>query len=97
MIMQISPSECIPPHGISHPDKLIDFANTMLNNRWGHFPILIGYPHYDKIQLLSGTHRHKAAILAGLEKIPVKIWPYEKVVDACGDLDKWKIIMNDVR
>ena len=94
-IVWINPEDCIPPHSISHPDKLCDFANLMYNEGWKDFPILIGYPLGNKIQLLSGTHRHRAAFMAGLNKIPVKVWPNEIIEDSFGNLDKWKMIMSD--
>jgi hypothetical protein len=80
----------MPPHRITHPDKLYDFAEKFIVDGWGEQQeALVGYPLDGKIQLLSGTHRHAAAILAELSRIPVIVKPIKDVKDAFGDLDKW--------
>lgn len=91
----IQPQKCIPPHRISHPNKLYELANKFVENGWGDKQeSLVGYFIGKDLQLLSGTHRHGAAILAGLETIPVTIKYLNDVEESVGDLDRWKEIMR---
>lgn len=78
---------------------MLDLANKFIISGWGDKQdALVGYPYpgerSNKIQLLSGTHRWGAALLAGLSRIPVIVKPIEDVKDAFGDLDKWREIMR---
>ena len=57
---------------------------------------LIGYWSGLDLQLLSGTHRHGAALIAGLDRIPVVIKPREDVEAAVGDLELWREVMRTV-
>jgi hypothetical protein len=94
-LRMLSPRSCIPPHGVSHPEKVYELANKFILYGWGENQLpLIGYPLKGKIQLLSGTHRWNAAKLAKLELIPVLIRKRKQVENAVGDLDKWKVIMD---
>lgn len=94
----INPKDCIPPHRVSYPNKVIDLANKFVKKGWGkyHLP-LIGYYINKKLQLLSGTHRHAAAIMAGLDRIPVLIRGIKEVKDAYGNLKKWEKLMDAKR
>jgi hypothetical protein len=95
LIHWISPEECLPPHGISHPNKVFELAEKMQENGWGKGQEpLVGYWLNGWFQLLSGTHRHGAAILVGLAKIPVVMRPIQRVKEAFGDLEKWHEIMK---
>lgn len=85
--------DCDPPHGVSHPDHVIELANQFDHAGWDHNrPALIGYPWEGRIQLLSGSHRWIAAGLAGI-LIPVLVVPLEVVQQAWGDLPAWAQLM----
>lgn len=93
----IYPDMCIPPHKVTHPDKVDSLAKDFEDYGWWG-PALIGYFTYDKpsegyaLQLLSGSHRWAAALLVGV-KIPVIIKSEGEVEAAWGHLDKWKALM----
>lgn len=55
---------------------------------------LVGYPLDGKIQLLSGTHRHRAAELAGIQ-LPVTLWLRSDVERLWGTPD-WKKLIEDI-
>lgn len=101
-MLYVSPYDCLPPHGLdmtggSDPERVetlyLDFVAAGGFSP-GH-PALIGYPYNGKIQLLSGTHRLEAAKRANVD-IPLVLWLRSDVEAAWGDLDKWRIIMEDV-
>jgi ParB-like chromosome segregation protein Spo0J len=88
---------CLPPHRISHPDKVIDLANDFLRSGWDvRRSILVGYHvgSWSTIQLLSGSHRYEAAKLAGLTMIPVTIYSVEVVWKAWGNVEEWNKLME---
>lgn len=91
----VDPKQCCPPHKISHPEKMRQFANKFVVSGWGdNQEALVGYYIGSTLQLLSGTHRHGASLLAGLNRIPVIIKKYDDVQNAVGDLDRWSEIMR---
>jgi ParB-like chromosome segregation protein Spo0J len=97
MITWVDPYQCRPPHRVSHPEKVAKLAAAFYTDGWGAgFPALVGYPHYGKIQLLSGSHRWVAAQRAQLRRIPVVIYPLELVSDSWGDLPLWAELMRPV-
>jgi hypothetical protein len=59
------------------------------------FPALIGYPVDGRIQLLSGTHRHRAAELCDV-MLPVTLWLRSDVESSWGSFEEWSRIMRDV-
>ena len=100
-------ADCDPPHRISHPEKVDELAEQFLRGHWGvGFPALVGYRwatldnfserrfYSTRVQLLSGTHRLAAAYCAGLQMIPVVIYPVEYVENCWGNLDAWRELMN---
>lgn len=90
----LHPNECMPPHGVSHPNFIVDLANKFAENGWNsEHPALVGYPWEGKVQLLSGTHRWFAATKAELEKIPVYVYPHALVEYVWGT-DAWKVMMK---
>jgi ParB-like chromosome segregation protein Spo0J len=96
-ITLITPALLTPPHRVSHPEKLAELAERFVERGWGeNQEALVGYPIDGSIQLLSGTHRHGAALLAGLEAIPVVVRAREEVEAAFGDLGAWRGIMATV-
>jgi ParB-like chromosome segregation protein Spo0J len=82
----------MPPHKVTKPEQVLALAEDMKQNGWQGAP-LIGYPFYNRIQLLSGTHRHAAAQLAGIY-IPVLIRDYEDVCAAYGNIELWQQLMR---
>lgn len=95
MIHWISLYNCTTPHRITHEDKLCELANRFVEDGWGvNQEALIGYTDGYKVQLLNGTHRHGAALLAKLNKIPVVLRTKQEVESAVGDLNKWNELMT---
>ena len=93
MMIWIDPDRCDPPHRVSHGDKLVDLANEFVERGWGeNYPALIGYMLEGRLQLLSGTHRHKAAEMAGI-RLPVIVRDYDDVSRAWGT-EAWADIMD---
>lgn len=87
-----SPKIFLPPHEVTHPQKVIALANSMWQNGW-RGPSLVAYrlPDNTGFQLLSGTHRQAAAIELN-RMIPVVILPWD-VVEAAWGTDRWRAIM----
>lgn len=91
--MWCSALSLVAPHAITHPEKVMDLAADFAENGWDtSCPPLIGYFVEGEIQLLSGTHRQAAAVIAGI-KIPVLIWSKYTVEQAWGT-DDWPRIME---
>jgi hypothetical protein len=97
LLSHINPWFLIPPHRISHPDKLIELTEDMIDHGWDYkLKPLIGYTWLNyQIQLLTGSHRVIAARNARLFNIPVLVYPYEIISNAWGNLDEWKNILME--
>lgn len=93
-VIFVRPESCEPPHRISHPEKVVEFADQFRKYGWARFPVLVGYEWHGRLQLLSGTHRLEAARLTGIE-VPVVVHSYENVLSAWGNLEEWRILMNE--
>ncbi len=90
----LDPSECLPPHAITHPEKVDELARMFKRGGWSpQEPSLVGYPYYHLTQLLSGSHRHAAALLAGI-RVPVVIVPNGVVESRWGRLAAWQDMMR---
>ena len=90
----IHPSRLIPPHDVTHQNRVEGLAASMEADGW-RGEDLIGYQWSDhRIQLLSGSHRLEAAKLAGLLRIPVVIYTHGQVWAAWGDTEKWQQLMK---
>jgi hypothetical protein len=90
----VDPLSCIPPHRVSHWEHVDELCASMEENGWLG-PSLVGYYWQGHLQLLSGTHRCQAAILAKPKMlVPVRIYDAWDVQMAWGNLDKWTEIMN---
>lgn len=92
----VTPAGLRPPHRITHFDKLGELIAAFTEAGWDHTkPALVGYRVWPDgpIQLLSGTHRREAALVAKLA-VPVVVWDRREVEGAYGDLDKWTQIMH---
>ena len=90
----MKPNLCWPPHRVTHSDKLLELLEAFQASGWDETqPALIGYPDGHGVQLLSGSHRHAAALRADID-IPVCVYPYATVRAAWGDLSTWQLIME---
>lgn len=81
-----------PPHKITHKDKLTQLKESMRVEGWKGKP-LVGYRDGDVVQLISGTHRRFAAVIAGL-MVPVIVWDFQTIRDGFGNLERWNEIMK---
>jgi len=90
MKLWLNPDRCLPPHKVTHPNKLEELKADMLANGWrlGE-PILLGYwdEQARKVQLVSGSHRWAAAQELGL-KIPVEVLSYKRAYELWGT-EEW--------
>lgn len=86
--MGVQVSSCLPPHRITHPEKLEELLESMKLIGWLGMP-LVGYRLDDgMVQLITGSHRIVAAELAGLEAVPVEVYSEEYVRSIWGT-DHW--------
>lgn len=99
-IIWVDPRDCEPPHGLdmSSPHDYLkvealarDFAAHGFDRMR---PALLGYPLGGRIQLLSGTHRHAAALLTGT-RLPITLWLGSSVEEAWGRT-VWRRVMEDI-
>lgn len=74
----LSAEDCDPPHGLDMDsprdfNKVRDLATAFAEEGFDlDMPVLIGYPLNGRIQLLTGTHRHRAAEWTNT-KLPVSL------------------------
>lgn len=97
MVIWLSPQDCVAPHSLNHGDfnKVKWLYDLFVEDGFDTSKsALIGYPLEGKIQLLSGTHRHKAAELVGI-KLPVSLW-LRSDIEACWGRPQWSEIMQDI-
>ena len=100
LVTWLHPTDCIPPHGLDMTSPHDYLKVEMLYEAFvtsgfdKKKPALVGYPLDGKVQLLSGTHRHRAALMADIE-LPVTIWLQSDIIDKWGT-DEWKRVMADV-
>lgn len=93
--------DCDPPHrlDLTRPrdaNKVNARADAFAERGFDlDYPALVGYPLGGRVQLLSGTHRHRAALLTGVP-LPVTMWLRSDVEAAWGDLDRWRVVMRDI-
>jgi hypothetical protein len=96
----VDPKDCIPPHGLDMEskrdyEKVERLTKEFKANGFDlNMPALVGYPLEDKIQLLSGTHRHLAAIKAGI-KLPITLWLRSDVERMWGT-ELWVGLIDDI-
>ena len=94
MLASLCPSDCSPPHGVSRDEFVVQLANVFTSDGWDYRkPALVGYPWLDGVQLLSGSHRWAAAVMAELETIPVVVISFAEVRKAWGT-DAWYALMR---
>ena len=101
-IVFLHPDDCTPPHGLdmdSEHDRLkvLKLARAFEANGFDmEEPALVGYPALGgKVQLLSGTHRHRAAEMTGT-LLPVTLWLRSNIEGYWGFLDEWRVVMRDI-
>lgn len=83
-----NPREWSPPHRVTHEEKLEKLYLDFVENGWDlSKPSLLGYICPDGHQLITGSHRHAAAILAGI-KVPVDVVSYYYLREIWGT-DEW--------
>ena len=101
-VVWVEATDCDPPHGLDlrrprDANKVNWLAEMFCAEGFDvRCSALIGYPSGDgRIQLLSGTHRHRAAILTG-QKLPVTMWLRSDIERTWGDLEEWRRVMEDI-
>ena len=72
--------DLIPRHGIDRPADRDAIAASMAEHGWLGEPVVIDDRMVDGGYLITGNHRHDAAIKAGLEVIPCVT-----LADLCAD------------
>lgn len=87
----IDPQRVIAPHRVTRPEQVEAIALSMMTEGWKG-EALVGYTLGAGIQLLSGTHRRAAAIIAQID-IPVIVWP-KVMIELCWGKDEWKQLME---
>jgi hypothetical protein len=101
VVVWVDPRDCDPPHGLdltsAHDANKVNFLiDAFLANGFDkNEPALVGYPRDGRIQLLSGTHRHEAAMQAGT-RLPVVFWLQSTIDGAWGELQDWLRVMEDI-
>jgi hypothetical protein len=92
-ITYIAALACDPPHGVTHPEKAEELRVAFARDGWRpSAPALVGYEHSGRVQLLSGSHRHAAALATAI-LIPVVLVDYDEVRHAFGNVNAWLEIM----
>jgi hypothetical protein len=100
MVVWVDPEDCIPPHGLDMEtdhdfNKVAMLAEMFLKEGFDVTkPALVGYPIDGKIQLLSGTHRHRAALKIGM-KLPVTLFIRSDVERVWGT-ELWESLIEDI-
>lgn len=95
MRINVTPDGCMPPHKVSYPEKVTKLLESFTREGWAKDePALVGYRWENgKVQLITGSHRWAAAAEINLA-IPVELVSDKEVLDAWGDLDKWKKLLE---
>lgn len=95
-IQWVNPNWCLPPHRVARPEQVENLVGEFRTDGWADGqPSLVGYElGLGTIQLLSGSHRWAAAIIAPLPLIPVVIYPYSLIQKFWGSLIPWAQIMD---
>lgn len=96
----VDPTDCFAPHSLDMYSKRDNEKVENLKNAFEksgfdlNEPALVGYPLENGIQLLSGTHRHLAAKLAGI-KLPVSLWLRSDIERTWGT-ELWTDVIADI-
>ena len=98
--MWVNPDDCMAPHGLDmsseyHYNKVEWLRKQFVEDGFSlNESALVGYPLDGKIQLLSGTHRHRAAKLAGID-LPVTMWLRSDIERLWGT-PEWMEVTEDI-
>ena len=102
VITWVHAQDCFPPHGLDMTAprnyKKVEMLIEAFTRDGGFDKsksALLGYPLDGKIQLLSGTHRHRAAEATGI-LLPVMLWLRSDIERVWGDLESWVHVMRDI-
>ncbi len=101
VVVWIHPRDLDPPHGLdlvhgSDLHRCLALFEAFERDGFDRQrPALIAYPQSGRIQLLSGTHRHQAALWADLA-LPVVFWLRSSIEEAFGNLDHWLEVMREI-
>jgi ParB-like chromosome segregation protein Spo0J len=93
MLQHLCPTSLTPPHAVVRPEQVDELAADMRAHGW-RGAALVGYPHQDGVQLLTGTHRQAASIRANMATIPVQVYPYALVARCWGRLNRWMLLLQ---
>ncbi len=100
MIIWLDPKDCDPPHSLNlepgsrdslKVEGLVEAFQVGFDTTK---PALVGYPLSGRIQLLSGTHRHEAALRVGIQ-LPVTLF-LRSYVEATWGTIHWTKVMRDI-
>jgi len=100
MYILVHPNDCDPPHGLDlsterDAGKVERLRQAFVTHGFDpKMPALVGYPLKGRIQLLSGTHRHLAAQLAGID-LPVRM-VLRSVVETTWGTELWVDTIRDI-
>jgi hypothetical protein len=100
VLIWVDPRDCIAPHSLDmdsarDANKVAHLKHQFEENGFDpSYPALVGYPLDDKIQLLSGTHRHLAAKQANI-LLPVTLWLRSDVERMWGT-ELWDTVIQDI-
>lgn len=96
LVIWVDPADCDPPHEVRKQERLYPLIEEFSSKGFDKSkPALIGYVLKGRIQLLSGTHRHKSAEITGI-KIPVTLWRGDDIDQNWGQLEEWRRVMEDI-
>lgn len=102
VVTWVDPNDCDPPHGLdlttARDANKVEFLMDQFFHGDGFDtdePALVGYPLEGRVQLLSGTHRHEAALRTGT-LLPIVFWLRSDIEEAWGDLKQWLRVMEDI-
>jgi len=97
----LSPEDCDPPHKLdltpgSRDSIKVEWLTESFTKKGFSMKhsALVGYPLNGRVQLLSGTHRHEAAIRAHI-RLPVKM-VLRSLVEAYWGTDNWAELIKDI-
>jgi hypothetical protein len=101
LVKWLPAGDCDPPHGLDmrseHDRKKVEMLVEAF--RTAGFDrskaALVGYVKDGRVQLLSGTHRHRAAEVTGIQ-LPVVLWLGSDIESSWGDLETWRRIVEDI-
>jgi hypothetical protein len=96
-LIYVHPNQCIPPHKVTHEEKLEKLIHSIQNNGWDG-PSLLGYVLDDKIQLISGSHRWAAMdFLDFLIPVDLKDFSYVHCVYGTKEWEDLMISANPIK